>query len=88
MALYFMGCPIRSFYPLFGEKDLVFNPVMIGSWVENDGKETYLIQKGEGKDYVVTVTDENGRKGQYIMQSGQLGKFWFLDTYPGKSTGI
>ena len=83
-ALFLMGCPVRSLFPLFAEKDLVFNPGLVGAWSEKDKNETYFIQKSEGKNYDIIVCDKKGDTSQYTAQLGQLGKFWFLDSYPSK----
>ena len=84
MTLFLMGCPVRSLFPLFAEKDVVFNLGLVGTWSETDKKVTYFFQKEEGKNYVAIVCDEKGDTSQYTAQLGQLSKFWFLDSYPGK----
>ncbi len=84
MALFFVGCPARSLYPFFTEKNLVFNPGLVGAWADQDKKETYFFQKAEGKNYAVIVCKEKEDTSHYIAQLGQIGKVWFLDTYPSE----
>jgi len=86
LALFFMGCPARSFYPFFTEKNLVFNPGLVGAWMDQDKKETYFFQKAEGKDYDVIVCEEKGDTSYYRVQLGQIGKVWFLDSYPSEES--
>lgn len=86
VCLFFIGCPARSVYPLFTEKNLVFNPGLVGAWTDRDNKETYFFQKAEGKNYAVIVCKENGDTSHYEVQLGQIGKAWFLDSYPNEDT--
>ncbi len=81
MALSLMGCPARSLFPLFNDKDLSFNPGLVGAWSNDGATETYLFQKGEGQNYTVTATNKDGDTIQYRVQLGRLGKCWFLDSY-------
>ncbi len=83
LALFLMGCPARSLFPLFTEKNLVFNPGLVGAWIDKDKKETYFFQKTEGKNYIVIVCHDEDTT-QYITQLGQIGKLWFLDSYPSE----
>ena len=84
MALFFIGCPARSIYPFFTEKNLVFNPGLVGAWVEHDKQTTYFFQKAEGKNYDVIVCEEKADTTHYEVQLGQIGKVWFLDSYPSE----
>ena len=84
LSLFFMGCPARSLFPLFTEKDSMFNPGLVGAWVDQGNKETYYFQKGGGKDYAVIVCREKEDTSHYTAQLGQLGKKWFLDSYPSE----
>ncbi|MEN8116585.1 MAG: hypothetical protein ABFS16_06370 [Bacteroidota bacterium] len=36
MALFFSGCVVYSFYPLYTEKDLFPNDILIGDWKSNE----------------------------------------------------
>jgi hypothetical protein len=77
-----IGCPARTFYPLFAEKDLVFNPALVGTWtVEGD---TYIFQKSGEKSYELThfQNDNPTDTAVFKAQLGKLGKYWFLDLFP------
>lgn len=84
MALFFIGCPARSFYPFLAEKNLVFNSGLVGAWMDQDKKETYFFQKAEGKNYDIIVCEEKGDTSYFQAQLGQIGKVWFLDSYPSE----
>lgn len=83
ISLSLLGCPVRSIYPLFTENDITFNPGVVGAWVDKEQDQTYLFQKGKGKNYTVILMDKRDTV-QYKVQLGQIGKFWFLDSYPMK----
>jgi hypothetical protein len=77
-----VGCPARTFYPLFAEKDLVFNPALVGTWtVEGD---TYIFQKSGEKNYELTHFQKENSKDTAVFKVslGKLGKYWFLDLFP------
>lgn len=80
-ALLIMGCPARSLFPLFSEKDLSFNPDLIGTWVDKDHEE-YTFQKSSDKDYTVFYLGKDGETEVFTVQLGRLGNDWFLDSYP------
>lgn len=86
LAVLFVGCPARSIFPLFVEKDLVFNPALVGTWVEENGKDTYTFQPSKEKSYNVIVREKKGDTAAYAVQLGKVGNFWFLDSYPAKES--
>ena len=87
IAFLIVGCPVRSVFSLFGEKDLVFNPSLLGTWMDTKSEDTYTFQKSGDKGYTVILREhkETGSKSESVtfkVQLGQLGKFWFLDSSP------
>ncbi len=85
LAVLIAGCPARSLQPLFAEKDVVFNPLILGTWV-NKG-DVYTFRQAGEKDYEVVVRpDTSSNKGVdsvvYTVQLGKLGNSWFLDSSP------
>jgi hypothetical protein len=85
VALLSLGCPVRSIFPLFNEKDLMLNKNLVGTWI---GKDALLkIDQSGEKDYRGTFieTDEPGKNGKstsYAVLAGKVGKYWFLDSTP------
>lgn len=82
-AIFLMGCPARSLFPLFTEKDLVLNPDLLGTWVDSD-KEEYTFLKSGGQGYDVLMREKNGTARLLSVKLGQLDKYWFLDSSPGE----
>ncbi|HAL55783.1 MAG TPA: hypothetical protein DCP63_04720 [Bacteroidetes bacterium] len=90
IAIICLGCPARSLQPLFAEKDLVFNPSLLGIWLDEEGKEVYRFQRSGERGYEAMLykdasqknPDDRGDTAFYKVQLGQLGKHWFLDSSP------
>ena len=82
-TLFLMGCPARSLFPLFAEEGLVFNPDLLGTWVDSD-KEEYTFLKSGGGGYDVLVRGKDGSVQLLSAKLGQLGGSWFLDSSPGE----
>ncbi len=83
MAILFIGCPTRSLFPLFSEKNVEFKPELIGTWsLEQDGSTLSFAKSGK-KSYTVVFKDKKEEK-VYQVQMGRLGKFRFLDSFPAK----
>jgi hypothetical protein len=84
IALLALGCPARSIFPLFDEKELVFNKDLVGTWI---GEDVLKIEQSGEKSYEGTF-EETGKPGKsggsstYTLQLGKVGKHWFLDSTP------
>ncbi|MBA4311983.1 MAG: hypothetical protein C0417_05075 [Chlorobiaceae bacterium] len=87
------GC-VRSLYPLFTEDDIVFNPALIGTWIETNSKNMWTFEKKGESEYTLyhyeAEYDIGGGKkvvgdtASFIAQTGILGQYNFLDIFPGK----
>lgn len=93
ISAFLAGCPVRSLQPLFTEKDAAFIPALVGTWI--DGEDRYTFKKMKGNEYEILLCEHksgdstNAEKtiddtAVFIGQAGQLGKTWFLDTYPAR----
>ncbi len=78
----FIGCPARSLSPLFAEKDLLFNPALVGTWSDEAKKDHFTFEQSDDKGYHLTVREEDGDTTQYKVGLGKIGKYWFMDSYP------
>jgi hypothetical protein len=79
----FMGCPSRSLFPLFIDNDSVFNPTLIGTWIDVHKEEGLLtFQKSEHNRYRI-ISRDLGSRDTTVFEGllGELGKSWFLDSY-------
>jgi hypothetical protein len=91
ISILLMGCPARSVFPLFTNDDTVFNPELIGTWIDHKNGDTFSFQKYGEKNYEVVLREQMGKgrvnREAYTVQLGQIDKFWFIDSYPSKKSG-
>jgi hypothetical protein len=94
LALFFSGCVIWSFYPLYTEKDLFENNILTGNWTDGDGLQwkfehpeignTKSIDK---KSYNLHLTDYDKKETIYNVNIIQLEGIYFLDFYISEIAG-
>jgi hypothetical protein len=82
LALLIAGC-VRSFYPLYTDKDLTFDPTVIGTWIDND-TNVWTFLKSNDKSYELIYTEKNS-PAKFKAHLVKLGKHLFLDLAPGES---
>lgn len=80
VAILLTGC-VPSLHPLFTDKDLVFDQVLVGTWVDEDGKNTWTFQKS-GENVYELVYTENEEPAKFQAHLLKLGDFLFLDVFP------
>jgi hypothetical protein len=80
MAVLMTGCTVRSLNPLYSEKDVVFEPALLGTWAEHDDADkNWTIQKsGENGYRLVSSEGMKTLEGRLVKLGGQL----FLDVAP------
>lgn len=81
------GC-IPSLHPLYTEKDLVFDPSIVGVWAEKEGdasKDSWEFTKARDKGYELVVREE-GVAAKFYAHVVNLGAYRFLDTSPAEWT--
>jgi hypothetical protein len=86
-GLLLAGC-VPSWNPLYTEKDLVFDPLLVGAWapvqVKEGSKETWAFTKAGDKSYQLQQTDEEGRTATFETRLVKLKEHRFLDLYLSK----
>jgi hypothetical protein len=88
LAALFTGCWQKSVHPFYHEKDLVFEPALLGTWNEPDKKpeetETWTFTRSGRKSlYRVDILDGE-TKLEFDGALFQLGDNRFLDLYSRK----
>lgn len=61
VAAFLTGCIVTSVCPFYTEKDLVFEPALVGDWIKQgkDGEyEVWKFEKSKGLAYRFTLTEE------------------------------
>ncbi len=90
LILFFSGCVVYSFYPLYTEKDLFANDLLTGNWIDKDstnwsfehaktGSRENL--KTDSTSYVLMVKDKDGKESKFSVHIVKLGGHYFLDFY-------
>src|SRR5690349_6380022 len=72
-AILFAAC-IPSVNPFYLEKDVVFDPHLIGQWQDKDGgdkPEVWAFEQATNKGYDLTVT-EQGKTGKFRVHLFKL----------------
>jgi len=88
IAVMAAGC-IPSLHPLYTEKDLVFDPSIVGVWAEKDAdasRDSWEFKKAGEKGYELVVKEE-GVAAKFDAHLVKLGEYRFLDTYPAEKAG-
>src|SRR4026208_1366309 len=89
-GLILAGC-VPSWNPLYTEKDLVFDPLLVGRWIpvnaQEGSPEAWAFTKGGERLYQLQQTDEEGRKASFEVRLVKLKEHRFLDSYLIKVEG-
>ncbi|MCK5270910.1 MAG: hypothetical protein KAJ46_09000, partial [Sedimentisphaerales bacterium] len=54
--LSFVGC-VPSLHSLYTDKDVIFNPNLVGLWAEENAPESWCFTKYDEKSYRLVYTD-------------------------------
>lgn len=90
LILFFSGCVVYSFYPLYTEKDLFANDLLTGNWIDNDStswsfEHAQIGNKENAKidsaAYVLMVKDKDDKESQFSVHIIKLGGHYFIDFY-------
>ena len=83
-AMLLSAC-IPSVNPFYTEKDVVFDPRLIGSWGDpEDADESWRFEAATNKTYRLTVTEDKGKHGEFAAHLFKLKGHTFLDVTPTK----
>lgn len=92
MALTLCGCePVLSLHPLFDDSEGVFEPGLLGNWIDSDGLKmelrtrmpaAYTLQRPEAGIYTLILVDDKENEHLFYAQLGRLGNALFLDVRP------
>ena len=80
------GC-LLSLNPVYTDRDLVFDPDVVGVWKQPQSAASWEFTKRDEKSYVLVYTDENGHLGRFIARLARINGTLFLDLYPQEVQG-
>ena len=73
---------IPSINPFYTEKDVVFEKKLLGEWQENDKadeSQIWKFEEGKDKAYKLTITEKEGKHGEFEAHLFKLKQDYFLD---------
>jgi hypothetical protein len=76
---------IPSVNPFYTAKDIAYDARLIGEWrgkEESDAKETWKFEADGTNAYKLTVTDKEGKQGEFEARLFKLRQEQFLDLIP------
>lgn len=79
IALLIASC-VQSLHPLYTDKDVVFEPKLIGTWKGESDNLWIFLKHGE-KSYELVYT-EKGSPAKFAANLVKLGQVYFLDLFP------
>src|SRR5436190_24372715 len=83
VALLVAAC-IPSINPFYTEKDVVFEKKLLGEWQEKekaDEPQIWNFEEGKDKAYKLTVTEKEGKQGEFEAHLFKLKQEYFLDIF-------
>ncbi len=76
------GC-VPSLHPLYTEKDLIFDPALLGEWtLGKNNKESWTFTKAGEKQYQLVYIDDEGKEGKFCVHLLKIEGRLFLDLFP------
>jgi hypothetical protein len=90
LILFFSGCVVYSFYPLYTAKDLFANDLLTGNWIDKDSTNWSFEHaktgskenvKTDSTSYVLIVSDKDSIESRFSVHIIKLGGHYFLDFY-------
>ena len=82
LAVLIAGC-VRSFYPLYTDKELFIDQTIVGTWTDRDN-DIWTFLKSNDKSYELVYTEKNS-PAKFKAHLVKLGKYQFLDLEPAES---
>ncbi|MBN2635523.1 MAG: hypothetical protein JXR61_04575 [Prolixibacteraceae bacterium] len=96
LTVFFSGCVVFSFYPIYTEKDLFPNDILTGVWTDGEGaiwtfEHPYIGEQIpenlDTKRYQLNAIDEEGKESEYAVHIIKLGEHliadFFLEDFDG-----
>ena len=72
------GC-VPSLNSIYTDKDLIFDPALIGTWGSDEPREKWVFSKTGANTYKLKQTDGDGISAEFDTRLVRLGEHKFLD---------
>lgn len=84
-AVLLLSACIPSVHPFYTEKDVIFDARLVGRWGRADEPaESWQFEVATNKTYKLTVTEKEGKHGEFEAHLFKLGGQTFLDLGPAE----
>ena len=80
------GC-LPSLNPVYTERDLTFDPAVVGMWKQPKSAASWEFTKRDDKSYELVYTDESGHTGRFVARLAKIDGTLFLDLFPQEIPG-
>lgn len=88
LAAVLTGCYPLSIQPFYTQKDLVYDPALVGVWKETgDDPAVWTIRRGDATSYEALSTEDADTR-RYEFHIVQLGGVRYLDVVPKEDEGM
>jgi hypothetical protein len=77
----FAGC-VPSLNAVYTNENLVFDPAVVGVWLQPGSKATWDFSKRDDTSYRLIYTDKDGHTGVFTAHLANVEGTLFLDLYP------
>ena len=81
LLVFMIGC-LPSLNPVYTEKQVVFEPAVIGQWKQENSNVVWDFRKAGEKAYQLVYTDNDGQMGRFVATLAEIEGQYFLDLYP------
>ena len=82
LLLVLTGCSVPSLWPLYSERDIIFDLTLVGEWQEEGTRARTTIKQAGLKSYEISHRDEDGVTLRYSGHLVRLGSQTFLNLFP------
>ena len=72
------GC-VPCLNPIYTDKDVIVDPVLVGTWGSGEPKEKWVFTKTAARSYKLAQTDGDGVTAEFDVRLVRLGDYRFLD---------
>jgi len=80
------GCIPVALHPFYSEKDLVFDPSLVGVWGEKESDTNHwAFTKAQDQSYDLVITSD-GKSARFDAHLLKLGTNLFLDIFPNETS--
>lgn len=82
IAVFASGC-VLSVHPLYEDRDMVLQPALEGTWIDED-KDTWTFRKADESGYELIHTAD-GESARFTAHLFRIGDLLFCDLFPEES---